>query len=35
MAIFFLGEQFQAFHLIGYARVLTGVFVAARKPKTA
>jgi drug/metabolite transporter (DMT)-like permease len=34
MAIFFLGERLQLFHLFGYALVLIGVFVAARKPKT-
>jgi drug/metabolite transporter (DMT)-like permease len=34
MAIFFLGERLQPFHLIGYALVLAGVFAAARKPKT-
>jgi drug/metabolite transporter (DMT)-like permease len=33
MAIFFLGERLQLFHLFGYALVLVGVFVAARKPK--
>jgi drug/metabolite transporter (DMT)-like permease len=30
MAIVFLGEQPQAFHFIGFALVLTGVFVASR-----
>ena len=35
MAIFFLGERLQLFHLFGYGLVLVGVFVAARKPKTA
>jgi len=35
MSIIFLGEHPQAFHLIGFALVLTGVFVASRKPKTA
>jgi drug/metabolite transporter (DMT)-like permease len=35
MAIFFLGERLQLFHLFGYGLVLIGVFVAARKPKTA
>jgi drug/metabolite transporter (DMT)-like permease len=35
MAIFFLGERFQVFHLIGYALVLTGVVAAARQPKPA
>jgi drug/metabolite transporter (DMT)-like permease len=31
MAIVFLGEQLQLFHVIGFALVLTGVFVASRK----
>jgi drug/metabolite transporter (DMT)-like permease len=31
MAIVFLGERPELFHLIGFALVLTGVFVAARK----
>ena len=31
MAIVFLGERPQAFHIIGFALVLTGVFVAARR----
>jgi drug/metabolite transporter (DMT)-like permease len=35
MSIIFLGEHPQAFHFIGFALVLTGVFVASRKPKTA
>jgi drug/metabolite transporter (DMT)-like permease len=35
MSIAFLGEHPQAFHFIGFALVLTGVFVASRKPKTA
>lgn len=35
MAIGFLGEQFRFFHLIGYALVLVGVFIAARKTKAA
>ena len=35
MSIVFLGEHPQAFHFIGFALVLTGVFVASRKPKTA
>jgi len=34
MSIAFLGEHPQAFHFIGFALVLTGVFVASRKPKT-
>jgi drug/metabolite transporter (DMT)-like permease len=32
MSIVFLGENPQAFHFIGFALVLTGVFVASRKP---
>jgi drug/metabolite transporter (DMT)-like permease len=32
MAILFLGEQPHLYHAIGYALVLTGVIVAARKP---
>ena len=32
MAIVFLGEHPQLFHIIGFALVLTGVFVASRKP---
>jgi drug/metabolite transporter (DMT)-like permease len=35
MAIVFLGEKPQAFHFIGFALVLTGVFVASRKPSMA
>jgi drug/metabolite transporter (DMT)-like permease len=35
MSIVFLGEHPQAFHFIGFALVLTGVFVASRKPKAA
>ncbi|HEY0218318.1 MAG TPA: DMT family transporter [Afipia sp.] len=31
MAIGFLGERFQLFHFAGYALVLAGVFIAARK----
>ncbi|HWX82551.1 MAG TPA: EamA family transporter, partial [Xanthobacteraceae bacterium] len=31
MAIAFLGERPQAFHVIGFALVLTGVFVASRQ----
>src|SRR5437899_837691 len=34
MSIVFLGEHPQAFHFIGFALVLTGVFVASRKPGT-
>jgi len=33
MSIVFLGEHPQAFHFIGFALVLTGVFVASRKPR--
>ena len=33
MSIVFLGEHPQAFHFIGFALVLTGVFVASRKPQ--
>src|SRR6202521_1206885 len=32
MAIVFLGEHPQLFHIIGFALVLTGVFVGSRKP---
>jgi drug/metabolite transporter (DMT)-like permease len=32
MAILFLGERPQLFHITGFALVLTGVFVASRKP---
>ena len=32
MAFIFLGEQPQLFHVIGFALVLSGVFVASRKP---
>ncbi|MDP1866895.1 MAG: DMT family transporter [Bradyrhizobium sp.] len=35
MAIVFLGEQPHLFHVIGFALVLSGVFVASRKPATA
>ena len=35
MAIVFLGERPQLFHVIGFALVLTGVFVASRKPALA
>ncbi|MDB5563734.1 MAG: protein of unknown function transrane [Tardiphaga sp.] len=35
MAIFLLGEHLQLFHVAGYALVLVGIFVAARKPKAA
>ncbi len=35
MAILFLGEQLHVYHAAGYALVLTGIVVAARKPKTA
>ena len=32
MAIVFLGERPQLFHILGFALVLTGVFVASRRP---
>jgi drug/metabolite transporter (DMT)-like permease len=35
MAIVFLGEHPQPFHVIGFALVLTGVFVASRRPAKA
>src|ERR1700726_1456936 len=35
MAIVFLGERPQLFHVIGFALVLTGLFVASRKPANA
>ncbi len=35
MAIVFLGERPQLFHIIGFALVLTGVFVASRRPAPA
>ncbi|MEH2475473.1 drug/metabolite transporter (DMT)-like permease [Nitrobacteraceae bacterium AZCC 2161] len=35
MAIFLLGEHLQLFHVAGYALVLMGIFVAARKPRAA
>ena len=35
MSIAFLGERPQPFHFIGFALVLTGVFVASRKPQDA
>jgi drug/metabolite transporter (DMT)-like permease len=35
MAIVFLGERPQLFHVIGFALVLTGVFVASRQPAAA
>jgi drug/metabolite transporter (DMT)-like permease len=34
MSIVFLGEHPQAFHFLGFALVLTGVFVASRNPAT-
>jgi drug/metabolite transporter (DMT)-like permease len=34
MAIAFLGERPQLFHVVGFALVLTGVFVASRKQAT-
>jgi drug/metabolite transporter (DMT)-like permease len=33
MSILFLGEHPQLFHFVGFALVLTGVFVASRKPQ--
>jgi drug/metabolite transporter (DMT)-like permease len=33
MAFVFLGERPQVFHIVGFALVLTGVFVASRKPR--
>ncbi len=35
MAIVLLGERPQAFHFIGFALVLIGIFVASRKPSAA
>ncbi|WP_291868800.1 DMT family transporter [Bradyrhizobium sp.] len=35
MAIVFLGERPQPFHVIGFALVLTGVFIASRRPAAA
>ncbi|MCP4617458.1 MAG: DMT family transporter [Bradyrhizobium sp.] len=35
MSIVFLGEHPQLFHFVGFVLVLTGVFVASRKPETA
>jgi drug/metabolite transporter (DMT)-like permease len=35
MSIVFLGEHPQLFHFVGFALVLTGVFVASRQPQTA
>jgi drug/metabolite transporter (DMT)-like permease len=35
MAIVFLGERLQPFHVVGFALVLTGVFVTSRKPAKA
>jgi drug/metabolite transporter (DMT)-like permease len=34
MAILFLGERPQLFHIVGFALVLSGVFVASRKQAT-
>jgi drug/metabolite transporter (DMT)-like permease len=31
MAVVFLGERPQLFHVVGFALVLTGVYVASRK----
>ena len=35
MALVFLGERPQIFHVIGFALVLTGIFAASRKPSAA
>ena len=35
MAILFLGEQLRLFHLIGYALVLAGIFIASRQASAA
>jgi drug/metabolite transporter (DMT)-like permease len=35
MAMVFLGERPQLFHVVGFALVLTGVFVASRQPARA
>ncbi|THD63101.1 MAG: DMT family transporter [Bradyrhizobium sp.] len=35
MAIVFLGERPQLFHIVGFALVMAGVFAASRKPATA
>jgi drug/metabolite transporter (DMT)-like permease len=35
MALVFLGERPQLFHFIGFALVLTGVFITSRKPAAA
>jgi drug/metabolite transporter (DMT)-like permease len=35
MAIVFLGERLQAFHVIGFALVLTGVYIASRRQRRA
>ena len=35
MAMVFLGERPQLFHAVGFALVLTGVYVASRKPASA
>jgi drug/metabolite transporter (DMT)-like permease len=35
MALVFLGERPQLFHILGFALVLTGVYVASRKPAAA
>jgi len=34
MAMVFLGEQPQLFHVIGFALVLAGVYIASRKQAT-
>jgi drug/metabolite transporter (DMT)-like permease len=35
MAILFLGEKLRLFHLIGYALVLAGIFIASRQSSAA
>jgi drug/metabolite transporter (DMT)-like permease len=35
MSIIFLAEHPQLFHFVGFALVLTGVFVASRQPQSA
>ncbi len=35
MAVLFLGERLQLFHIIGFALVLMGVFAASRTPASA
>ena len=35
MAILFLGEQLHAFHIVGYAAVMVGLYLASRRPAKA